>query len=183
MSFALVLVATASLHTARLYRANPSLRRASLPLLTATDDDDWDASWQRVIADGQRRRPAPAMEPELPDVVPRRELKTNKMQQVIDVRNWRLPFSWFSFIREVDLFGTLLFTTSLAWGLFYLVVVPTIYVFGPALGVQAIPTSSGLIPIDLQLVASAVFIPAWPGCLLVAAGVRLQQGNPFTVDD
>ena len=175
MPLALVLIATSSLHDARLCRAySVPLRRATPPILMA-EDNDWDASWQRVI---DRRQQSDIVQP---DAEPR---NSNPMQQVIDVRRWRLPFAWFTFMRETDMFGTLLFTTWLAWVLFYLVVVPSIYVFGPTtLGYFAITKSSGLIPVDLQRVANVVFIPAWPACLLVAAGVRLRLGNPFAVDE
>ena len=90
------------------------------------------------------------------------------LKQAIDVRKWRLPFAAFTFMRETDFFGTVLFTTTLAWAIFYLVAVPATYfayTFGPA----AMDVSA----LNMQTVANAIFLPAWPACLVVALGVTL----------
>ena len=92
--------------------------------------------------------------------------------QAVDVRQWRLPFGLFTFMRKTDFFGTALAVSTLAWILFYLAVVPATYMLGPALG---LPDVSGL---DTQSVARIVFLPGWPACLVVAAGVMLlRQGE------
>ena len=177
-----------TLQSARLYRAHSvaPLRRLKLSPSMAADDNDWDASWQRMIAERERQqiepnRDVPITGDERKSILS--EAVDAKFRQAIDVRQWRLPFAWFAFLRNTDLFGTLLGTTMSAWALFYLVVVPMWYATGPALGIPPIAKSSGLIPVDLQMVANAVFIPAWPACLVVAAAWRLRQGNPFAVDE
>ena len=179
-----------SLQRCHLRACAPPVRRATLPLLAADDakeDYNWDAAWQRrvrveetyqrVMADGTEEL-ANEAEPRSSDDInssgsaseqPRFQVLPQGLQkslnQAIDVKQWRLPFFIFAYMRDSS--ATALITSALAWVIFYLLAVPAAYVVGPALGMQDV---SGL---DTQAVANAIFIPAWPFCLVVAVGVTM----------
>ena len=183
------------------------VQRTRHTLLVETPDEpeyDWDAAWRRVQTNGQR-----LIKPELADdarpsgtpvllddavetrskasavfrdeggIPPNSGQPTvlrRTLARVVDVRQWRLPFFFFTFLRKTDLFGTILATTSFAWVIFYLVVVPATYSLGPAFGMQDVSAFSW------QTIAGAIFIPAWPGCLLIAAALFVFR-QQYSADD
>ena len=156
--------------------------RAASPLLA--EGYDWDTAWQRRAEDGlpksvaselrdlatsekdlDERSEAPATGLTRANAVPIALKKS--AAAALDVRQWRLPFGFFRFMAQTDLFGTALGITMLAWVMFYLAAVPATYAFGPALGLQDVSN------LDVQTVARAIFLPGWPACLVVATGVML----------
>ena len=80
-------------------------------------------------------------------------------RQLLDVRTWRLPFALFQGMYRLT--GNFLWVSTLAWMMFYLIVLAL-----------EVPDAGSM---DTPTLANALFLPLWPGCVVVAAGAKLVE--------